>query len=62
MTDRRVYFFLGAALVVVAIYPITPAQYRWVAVSVAVTYVVFAVLFALSSISADRAARRNGHR
>ena len=44
------------------IYPITPAQYRWVAVSVAVTYVVFAVLFALSSISADRAPRRNGHR
>ncbi|MET0830820.1 MAG: hypothetical protein ABWY62_00440 [Acidimicrobiia bacterium] len=62
MTDRRVYFFLGAALVVVAIYPFTPAQYRWVAASVAVIYVVFAVLFAVSSISTERAARRNGPR
>jgi hypothetical protein len=62
VTDRRVYFFLGAALVVIAIYPFTPAEYRWVAVSVAVTYVVFAVLFALSSVSAERAARGNGPR
>ena len=46
---------------VVAIYPFTPDQYRWVAVSVAVIYLVFAVLFALSSCSAERAAKRNGH-
>jgi hypothetical protein len=60
MTDRRTYFFLGAALLIVLVQPLIP-QYRWATLSVAGLYLVFAVLFAMSNISARRAARRNGH-
>lgn len=59
MTDRRTYFFLGAGLVVLIVQPIVP-QYRWATVTVAILYLVFAVLFATASISAKRAAEKNG--
>jgi hypothetical protein len=60
MTDRRTYFFLGAAGAVFLIEPMVP-EYRWAIISVAVIYLAFAVLFASASISAKRTARRNGH-
>jgi hypothetical protein len=56
-----VWFFLGAAALCAAVYPLTPAEFRWLAATVTVTYVVFAALYALSSLSANRTARRNGH-
>ena len=61
MRDRRVYFFLAAAALCALIYPITPDAFKWLAATVSVTYVVFAVLYAIASISADRNGRRNGH-
>ena len=60
MTDRRVYFFLVAALVVALVQPLVP-QYRWLTLAVAVIYLTFALAFALASLSASRHARRNGH-
>ncbi|MGH8913966.1 MAG: hypothetical protein ACRDZM_05545 [Acidimicrobiia bacterium] len=60
MTDRRTYFFLGAGLIVLVIQPIIP-QYRWATISVAIIYLAFAILFATASISAKRAAKKNGH-
>ncbi len=60
MTDRRTYFFLGAAGAVFLIEPLVP-QYRWAIFLVTVIYLAFAVLFASASISANRTARRNGH-
>lgn len=60
MTDRRVYFFLGAAVAVAAVQPLVP-QYRWVTLSVVGIYLVFAGLFAAADLSAKREARRNGH-
>lgn len=60
MTDRRTYFFLGAALLVGAVQPLVP-QYRWATISMVVIYLVFAVLFAAADISAKHTAKRNGH-
>jgi uncharacterized membrane protein YqjE len=60
MTDRRAYFFLASALAVILIQPLVP-QYRWVTLSVALIYLVFALLFATANLSARREARRNGH-
>ena len=60
MTDRRVYFFRVAALVVSLVQPLVP-QYRWLTMAVVVVYLVFALAFALASLSASRHARRNGH-
>jgi Ca2+/Na+ antiporter len=60
MTDRRVYFFLAAALVVALVQPLVP-QFRWLTLTVIVVYLSFALAFALSSMSASRHARRNGH-
>ncbi|HJQ76497.1 MAG TPA: hypothetical protein VJ948_04455 [Acidimicrobiia bacterium] len=60
MTDRRTYFFLGAALAVAAVQSLVP-QYRWVTMTLVALYLLFAVLFAAADISARRAARRNGH-
>lgn len=60
MTDRRVYFSLGAGLTVLAIQPVIP-EYRWATIAVAIVYLGFAVLFALANISAKRTAKRNGH-
>lgn len=60
MTDRRAYFFLGAALAVFLIQPLVP-QFRWLTMSVAFIYLVFALMFAAANLSARNAARRNGH-
>jgi thiol:disulfide interchange protein len=60
MTDRRAYFFLASALAVILIQPLVP-QYRWVTLSVALIYLLFALLFATANLSARREARRNGH-
>jgi hypothetical protein len=47
-------------MAVILIQPLIP-QYRWAAVSVAILYLTFAGLFAFASISANRAAHRDGH-
>lgn len=60
MTDRRVYFFLGAGLAVFAVQPMVP-QYRWAIIVVSLIYLLFAILYATADISAKRAAKRNGH-
>jgi hypothetical protein len=49
--DRRIPFFLIAALVCGLMTPIAPGQFRWVPVATAVTYVVLAILVALESLS-----------
>jgi hypothetical protein len=60
MTDRRVYFFVGAGVIVLAMQPMVPA-YGWLTSLLALIYLAFAVLFAAADISAKRAAKRNGH-
>ena len=59
MTDRRVYFFLVAALLVLLMQPLVP-QYRWLTLAVAGIYLLFALAFALASLSATRLAKKNG--
>lgn len=54
MSDRRLWFFLGAALVSGALTPPTPANLRWVPMAIACAYVVLAVLVALDSMSRNR--------
>jgi hypothetical protein len=60
MTDRRTYFFLGAALMVGVVQPLVP-QFRWAILAIVVVYLLFAILFAAADISAKHAAKRNGH-
>jgi len=50
--DRRITFFLGAALVCGLMVPLAPGEFRWVPIATAVTYVVLAILVALESFSA----------
>jgi hypothetical protein len=61
VTDRRTYFFLGAALAVALVQPLVP-QYRWLTLSVIVIYLVFAGLFAAADYSTKRSAKRNGYK
>jgi hypothetical protein len=42
--DRRSVFFLGSALVCVALIPLSEPDLRWVPIAVSITYVVLAVL------------------
>ena len=51
MRDRRITFFLAAAVVCSVMMPLAPGELRWVPVATAVTYVVLAVLVALESLS-----------
>lgn len=51
MRDRRISFFLAAALVCALMAPLAPSEFRWVPVATAVTYVVLAFLVALESLS-----------
>lgn len=60
MTDRRAYFFLGAAVAVLLVRPLVP-QFRWVTLAVAFIYLVFALAFATANLAARRQAIRNGH-
>ena len=43
MKDRRAAFFLLAALVCALLAPVADRQFRWVPITVAITYVVLAV-------------------
>ena len=51
MSDRRITFFLVAAVVCALLTPLAPGAVRWVPVATAVTYVVLAILVALESLS-----------
>jgi len=44
MIDRRSLFFAGAAVVSVALEPLSDPDLRWVPIAVSITYVVLAVL------------------
>ena len=51
MSDRRITFFLAAAVLCALMTPLAPGEVRWVPVATAVTYVVLAILVALESLS-----------
>ena len=51
MRDRRITFFLAAAVVCALMTPVAPDELRWVPVATAVTYAVLAILVALESLS-----------
>lgn len=55
--DRRVTFFLGAALLCLLVTPLAPSQFRWVAELTAAAYVVLAVLVTLDTFSRRRSRR-----
>ena len=52
--DRRALFFLVGALVAAALYPLAPADLRWVAGAVSVTYLVLSAMSALDAWSRKR--------
>jgi hypothetical protein len=52
--DKRVPFFLVAALIVIALYYPTPPDFRWVPLTLSITYVVLALLTALDQWSKRR--------
>ena len=54
MIDRRITFFLAAAVVSALMMPLAPGGLRWVPVATAVTYVVLAILVALESLSSRK--------
>ena len=54
MTDRRIWFFLGAAVVSAALTPPTPASFRWVPMVLSCAYLVLVVLVAVDSLSRRR--------
>jgi hypothetical protein len=49
--DRRITFFLAAAVVCVLMTPLAPGEFRWVPIATAVTYIILAILVALESLS-----------
>ncbi|MBA3803495.1 MAG: hypothetical protein H0X22_11415 [Acidimicrobiia bacterium] len=55
--DRRVWLFLAAAALALAVLPLTPGEYRWLNLIVVGLYVLFAGLFALNSLSERDAGR-----
>ena len=55
MNDRRLWFFLIAAVIAGALTPVAPEDFRWVPQATAVAYVILAILVAL-----DAASRRRG--
>ena len=48
--DRRLWFFLAAAVVSAALTPPTPPEFRWVPLVIAAAYAVLVVLVALDSL------------
>jgi len=52
--DRRVQFFMVAAVVVLALYYPTPEEFRWVPLWLGITYIVLALLSALDKWSRER--------
>jgi hypothetical protein len=53
--DRRAIFFVGAAVVVMLLIPITESEHRWVPIGLAIVYVLLAVASWL-----DHRGRRSG--
>jgi hypothetical protein len=58
--DRRAVFFIGAAVLCLAIVPLADAGHRWVAAATGATYVVLAACSALDHVSRGR--DRSPHR
>ena len=54
MSDRRVWFFLAAALACALLIPVSPSEFRWVAEVTALVYLVLAVLVVLDTLSRRR--------
>lgn len=52
--DRRALFFLGAAVVCLALTPLTPSEFRWFALTLAGVYLVLAAGSALDNRSRRR--------
>ena len=52
--DKRVPFFLVAAVLSLALYYPTPDDYRWVPLALGITYLVLAALTALDQSSKGR--------
>lgn len=50
--DRRITFFLAAAVVCALVSPVAPSELRWVPVATAVTYLVLALLVLLEALNA----------
>ena len=50
-TDRRLWFFLAAAVASGLLTAPTPQEFRWVPITICVAYVVLAALFGISSWS-----------
>ena len=48
--DRRLWFFLAAALISVALTPPTPPEFRWVPLVIAGAYALLVILVALDSL------------
>ena len=59
MSDRRISFFLIAALACFLLIPLCPREFRWVAGMLGVVYVVLAALVALEVVGRNR---RDGDR
>ena len=55
---RRPLFFLGCGAVNLLLYPVTPAEFRWVNLSMAGLAVFWAVLLAVEELSKTRRAPR----
>ena len=51
MSDRRITFFLAAAVLCALMTPLAPDELRWVPVATAATYAVLAILVGLESLS-----------
>jgi hypothetical protein len=51
VSDRRITFFLAAAVACALMTPLAPRTVRWVPIATAVAYVVLAILVALESLS-----------
>ena len=60
MSDKRVPFFLGSALLCALLVPLSDTDLRWVPVVTGVTYLVLALLVAVDSASRRRSRRRRG--
>jgi len=57
---RRPLFFLGTALVCLAILPFTPSEFRWVNLGCAGLAVFWAVLLTIEDVAAARRGRSRG--
>jgi len=56
---RRPLFFLGTALVCLALIPPTPPEFRWVNLSMAALALLWAVLLAVEEVLGQRQGKRH---